>query len=240
MQLQSKIQNRKSKIAPPLVAVNFALTWDGKVSTRNRTPADFASKRDKRRLLEIRATGDALLVGKNTVSSDNMSMGLPDKTLRAQRVRRRQSAYPIRVIVSNSGRLDESLKIFGHDFSPIVIYSTSQMPKSAQIALACKAILHLQDTPHVDLKRMLLHLRAHYKVKRVVCEGGPSLFRSLLAENLVDEINLTLCPLIFGGERAPSLTGLPASFLPRTVPCKLVKMQVIGGECFLRYRVMRR
>jgi len=228
----------RSQTLLPVVAVNFAMTWDGKVSTHNFTPADFTSKHDKHRLLEIRATGDALLVGKNTIAKDNMSMGLPDESLRAGRVRRGQPAWPLRVVVSNSGRIDPAWKIFQHDFSPVIIYSTTQMLARAQSALAGKAILHLHDTPKVDLKKMLRHLRSHYKVKRLVCEGGPSLFRALLSENLVQEINLTLSPRIFGGKDAPTLTGQPHGFLPRSIACKLLKTETIGGECYLRYRVI--
>jgi riboflavin-specific deaminase-like protein len=231
-------RGRQSKILPS-VAVNFAITWDGKVSTRNFTPADFSSKRDKRHLLEIRATGDALLVGANTIKNDNMSMGLPDASLRGQRVRRGQAPWPLRVLISNSGRIDPGLRLFQLDFSPIAIYSTTQMPEQTQAALAQKAALHLHDGKKVDLEKMLLHLRSYYKVKRLICEGGPSLFRSLLARGLVDEINLTLCPLVFGGLGAPTLTGLPDGFLPRAVRCKPAGMEVIGDECFLRYRVSR-
>jgi len=229
---------KRSKSSLPQVAVNFAMTWDGKVSTRNFTPADFTSKHDKHRLLEIRATGDALLVGKNTVANDNMSMGLPDESLRAQRVKRGQSPWPLRVVVSNSGRIDPSWKIFQRDFSPVIIYSTTQMPARTRAALTGKALVHLHDKPAVDLKKMLRHLRAHYKVKRLVCEGGPSLFRALLTANLVQEINLTLSPRIFGGSKAPTLTGLPGDFFLAAIPCKLLKTETIGGECYLRYRVI--
>ncbi|MGB8356779.1 MAG: RibD family protein [Chthoniobacteraceae bacterium] len=230
----------RSKSTLPQVAVNFAITWDGKVSTRNFTPANFTSKRDKHRLLEIRATGDAILVGKNTVANDNMSMGLPDEKLRAQRLRRKQAAWPLRVVISNSGHIDTSWKIFQQDFSPVIIYSTTQMPESTQTALAGKALVHvhLHDKPAVDLKKMLRHLRSHYKVKRLVCEGGPSLFRALLAANLVQEINLTLSPHIFGGTKAPTLTGPPRDFLLRAISSKLVKSEIIGNECYLRYRVI--
>jgi len=230
-------KSTSSVVKLPEVGVNFALTWDGRVSTRKFTPADFSSEKDKRRLLEIRATGDALLVGRNTVANDNMSMGLPDESLRALRVRHGRAPFPIRVIISNSGRIDFSWKIFQHDFSPIIIYSTTRMSAEAQSVLKGKAGLHLHDAPVVDLKKMLRHLREHYEVRSVICEGGPSLFRSLLAKNLVDEINLTLCPLVFGGAGAPTLTGLAGDFLPRAVSCKLTGMEVIGGECFLRYSV---
>ena len=223
----------------PEVAVNFALTWDGKTSTRNFTPATFSSKRDKHRLLEIRSTGDALLVGLNTIAADNMSMGLPDESLRRQRLRRKQAPFPIRVIVTNSGKIHPRLKVFQTDFSPVIIYSTERMPPRTQTALAGKAALHLHAGGTVDLRKMLRHLSECYKVKRIVCEGGPSLFRSLLAQDLVDEINLTLCPLVFGGLSAPTLTSVPGDFLPHAVHCELAKMETVNGECFLRYKVSR-
>ena len=66
----------------PRVIANFALTADGKVSTRNFTDTTFTSPSDKRRLKEIRALGDALLVGGRTVAADTMSLGLSAVDLR--------------------------------------------------------------------------------------------------------------------------------------------------------------
>ena len=217
--------------------MNFAITADGRVSTRNHTPADFTSKRDKHRLSEIRSTCDAVLVGASTLAADKMTMGISDPALRAQRIARKQSAYPLRVVVSNSGRLSPALRIFGNDFSPIIIFTTQKMAKRTQTALAEKADLWLHESDAVNLRSLLATLREDYRVKRLVCEGGPRLFRSLLAENLVDEIHLTLAPRIFGGLGAPTLTGLPANFLPHSTRCTLREMRVVEGECFLRYRV---
>jgi len=218
----------------PLVVANFAMTWDGRISTRSLTPSDFSSKRDKRRLLEIRARGDALLVGRGTLEKENMRMGLPDAELRAERLRRKQAAYPIRVILSNSGRMHANLRVFQHDFSPILIYSTTRMPKALQKELEKHATLHLTGGKAVNLRKMLEDLRARYKVKRLVCEGGGAVFRSLLEAGLVNEVFITLCPRIFGGKRAPSLIGLPGSFLPHAIQGRIASMEVIGDECFLR------
>ncbi|MEO7317461.1 MAG: dihydrofolate reductase family protein [Chthoniobacteraceae bacterium] len=222
----------------PFVTVNFAITWDGRVSTRKLTPADFTSKRDKQRLSEIRATGDAVLVGASTLATDRMTMGISDPALRAARVAKRQPPYPLRVIVSNSGRISPALRVFEKDFSPILIFTTQKMPRAVRAALLCLADLYVSPGERVDLPAMLATLRAEYRVKRLVCEGGPRLLRSLLAENLVDEIHFTLAPRIFGGLRAPTLTGLPGDFLPRSTRCTLREMKVVNGECFLRYRVV--
>ena len=87
---------------------------------------------------------------------------------------------------------------------------------------------------------MLLTLRRKYKVRRVACEGGPILFRSLLELGLVDELNLTIAPYLFGGADAPTLTGLSKEFLPASVHCVLTDMRVVGDECFLTYRIKSR
>ena len=223
----------------PFVTANFALTWDARISTRKRTPSDFSSPQDKRRLLEIRAECDAILVSAATLAADNMSMGLPAADLRAARKSRRQREYPLRVVISRSGRIDPGLRIFQHDFSPIVIFATALMPAKTRTALAGKADLWLYDEA-VDFRDLLETLRREYRIRRVVCEGGSQIFRALLAADLVDELNVTLCPRIFGGKDAPTLTGPAGDFLPKGVPLILKKMQVREGECFLQYRVTGR
>jgi 5-amino-6-(5-phosphoribosylamino)uracil reductase/2,5-diamino-6-(ribosylamino)-4(3H)-pyrimidinone 5'-phosphate reductase len=82
---------------------------------------------------------------------------------------------------------------------------------------------------------MLRILRSHYRVRTVVCEGGPRLFRALLEIGAVDELRLTWTPRIFGGAGAPTLTGIPDGFLPKTIRSRLRKMETEGGECFLTY-----
>ena len=223
----------------PFVTANFAITADGRISTRNSTPADFSSPRDKRRLLEIRAACDAVLVGARTLASDTMTLGLPADDLRAARKKRGHPELPLRVVLSNSGRLDPKLRIFQKPGAPIVIFSTSRMPLRTRSALAEKADIHLHSLASVDLPLALAALRGNYKIRRLVCEGGGTLFRNLLAAGLVDELHLTLCPHIFGGRGAPTLTGIASDFLPHSTSLRLVEMLPIGDECFTRWKVLR-
>jgi riboflavin-specific deaminase-like protein len=222
----------------PFVTANFAVTWDGKVSTWNRTPSDFSSKRDKKRLLEIRSTSDALLVGSATIAADNMRMGLPDERLRAARVQRGQTEFPLRAIVTNRGNIDPTLEVFRHDFSPIHIFSTERMTLTVRRRLEKKATLHLQKNDFVDLTKVLETLLREHGAERVVCEGGPTLFKALLSNDLVDEICITLCPRIFGGAKALSLSGVAGEFLPKSTLCRICAMEVVEDECFLRYEVL--
>ena len=214
---------------------NFALTADGKVSTRNFTPTGFTSKADKRRLLEIRCLGDALLAGARTISTDRMSMGISARDLRERRRAIGLPPEPLRVIVSNSGAIDPLWKVFQKTGSPVIAFSTKKMPQNLRASIARLADLWVFSSPKVDLAATLRILRSHYRVRTVVCEGGPRLFRALLEIGAVDELHLTWTPLIFGGTGAPTLTGLPGAFLPQTNRCRLKKIQVKGNECFLTY-----
>ncbi len=217
------------------------MTVDGKITTRNFTPVDFTSREDKMHLWRQRALADAVLIGHHTLERDNVRLGLPSE-LRAERIASGKTPSPIRVVVSNEGRISQNLKIFQGDpakAAPILIFSTSRMPKKIQAALSDKAILYLTKRRRVDLAGMLQTLRRKHKVKRVACEGGPILFRALLEQGLIDQLNLTIAPFLFGGAAAPTLTGLAKDFLPASVRCRLIDMRVVGDECFVTYRIKK-
>src|SRR5256714_7361565 len=164
----------------PFVAVTFAMTADGKVTTKNFSPVDFTSREDKAHLLRQRALGDAVLIGHSTLKHDNVRLGLPDPKMRDERAARGQTPYPLRVIISNEGRIDASLKIFQTDISPIIVFSTLRMPARYQKALREKATLHLSDARTVDLAWMLRQLKHDYGVRTGACEGGATPFRTWL------------------------------------------------------------
>jgi riboflavin-specific deaminase-like protein len=220
----------------PFVVATFAMTADGKVTTKNFGPVDFTSPEDKLHLFRQRALADAVLLGHTSLERDNVRLGVPAE-LREMRIKRGQSSSPLRVIVSNKGRIDDRLKIFQSDISPIIIFSTKRMPPRNQEALRKAATLHLTSAREVDLAAMLKTLRDQYKVSTLACEGGPTLFRALLERDLVDQLNLTIAPYMFGGGNAPTLTGLSKNFLRASVHCSLTDMRTVGDECFLTYRI---
>src|SRR6058998_4383850 len=129
----------------PFVVATFAMTIDGKVTTKNLSPVDFTSREDKLHLFRQRALADAVLIGHTSLKRDNVRLGLPAE-LQEARTKRGQSRCPLRVIISNKGRIDHQLKIFQSDISAIIIFSTKRMPQKTQNALSKKAILHLSDS----------------------------------------------------------------------------------------------
>lgn len=81
-----------------------------------------------------------------------------------------------------------------------------------------------------DLAEMLGSLRSE-GVRAVICEGGPTLFGSLQAAGLVDELFLTIAPKVSGGPAPHILEGT----LPDPTPLKLLWLLEHEGELFARY-----
>jgi len=231
-----RMRNRPRR---PRVIANFARTVDGKVSTRNLTPSGFTSESDLRRLLEIRASGDAVMVGRHTLAADTMSMTLRDDDLREARQAAGRAAEPLRVIISATGALDPAWKVFTTPGARRVVFTTQAMPEAVRSALAPLADLHFLHSDELDLAEVLLVLRKDYQVRTVVCEGGPTLFRSLVEIHAVDELRITVGPVIFGGAQAPTLTGVSPEFFPHPVQLTMQSMEVLGQECYLSYRVRK-
>src|SRR5437667_12162895 len=89
----------------PFVVATFAITADGKVTTKNFGPVDFTSREDKLHLFRQRASADAVLIGHTSLQRDNVRLGLP-VDLQELRTRRGQSRSPMRVSRSHKGRID--------------------------------------------------------------------------------------------------------------------------------------
>lgn len=75
-------------------------------------------------------------------------------------------------------------------------------------------------------------------VRRWFCLGGPKLFRALLDAGLVDELRLLVRPRVDGRRGADTLSGPPTpEWFPHSISCRLRRMEVHGGDCFLHYTV---
>jgi len=219
----------------PRVSVHFAVTLDGKVSTPGYTPARFTSANDKRRLLQVRSENDAVMVAKGTLETDRMSLGIPDRALRNDRLRRGASEEPLRVIVSASGDIRLDLPVFQYPGAPIVLYTTSKIAGTKRAELEAKVSIYEAGNDQVDLLYVMSDLFSRYQVRTVVCEGGPTLVRSLAEVDLIDRIVLTVAAKLFGGRLAPTLTGLPGDFLPASRHFQLVNSEIGDNEFYLTY-----
>jgi riboflavin biosynthesis pyrimidine reductase len=109
------------------------------------------------------------------------------------------------------------------------------MPAANQTKLRARAELHLDGHDRVNIPQVLHDLYETRQVRTLVCEGGPQLARSLAELDVVDELFLTIAPILAGGADAPGMLGTSGTFLPSSRVCRLESMKVEGEECYLHY-----
>ena len=225
----------------PFVYLNVATTADGKLAPANRHFVPFSSKRDQDLLIELRTRCDAVMAGARTVDSVPVNLGPGGKKYRDLRVKNGLAEYNLRVVVSGSASLDPGAKIFEHKFSPLIILTTERAPKPRVARLQkLGAIVQTFGKAEVNFTAALKWLRQEWNVTRLLCEGGGEINGALLRENLVDEIYLTLCPIVFGGRDAPTMAdGAGIQELKDATCLRLKAQQRIGDELFLVYSVVR-
>lgn len=219
-------------------------TVDGRASVDGRSVA-LGHPEDRALLRELRAAADAILVGTGTLAAEGYA-SLVDDEARARRVAEGRPPHPL--VVTISRRLDlpvAAAPVFGEEGTPIVAFAEVQADGAASLAAgeapgaaaspvlsAVRADLEVVRLPApLSLAAVLAALRAR-GVKGILCEGGPSLLRRLVAEDLLDDLCLTVAPLLAAGG-APSI--LEGDGLPDPPRLELRDVHRADEHLFLHY-----
>jgi 2,5-diamino-6-(ribosylamino)-4(3H)-pyrimidinone 5'-phosphate reductase len=228
----------KKKPALPFVFINVAMTADGKIAPANRHFQPFGGPRDRQHLLELRATADAVMSGARTIDLDRVKLGPGPARYRRLRLRCGLAEFNLRVIVSGAGTIDPQAEIFKHRFSPIIILTTGRIAQSRLARLRLLADdVKICGASQIDFSAALHWLRKKWKVRRLLCEGGGELNGALFQAGLVNEVHITLCPILLGGRRAPTLAdGGGVTKLADAARFRLASMKRTGSELFLVYQ----
>jgi len=218
----------------PFVFSNFAMTADGKIAFAGGKFTPFGGRRDLEHLYELRATADAVMCGARTVEATGTILGNGGGKFRKLRLKHGLAEFPVRVLVSGSGSINPAAKIFRKRFSPVVVLTTGRISKSnLKELLAVADEVKICGKSEINFPAALRWLREKWKVKRLLCEGGGELHSTLIHGGLLDELNLTVCPKIFGGRNAPTIAdGAGFSRLADAAQFKLKSINRVGDELF--------
>lgn len=227
-----------AKSKRPFVYLNLAMTADGKIATANRAITTFGSDNDSDQFYKLRATADAIMSGARTVDTLPITLGNGGEKYRRLRVKNGLGDQALRVIVSGSASLNPDAEIFKHRFSPIILLTRKGASKSR-----LKKLSSLVDDigqfgeKELDIAAALEWLQQKWKVKRFLCEGGAEVNDLLFRADVVDEINVTICPFVFGGRTAPTLSeGIGFAKLTDALQFELKSMKQVGEELFAVFR----
>ena len=214
---------------------NFVVSIDGSVQGPDGRSGSLNTPSDQRLFAVHRALADAVLVGAETARVEGYRA--VDLTGWQQELRTGSglAGPPLLVIVSRSLRLSPELADPGG--GPVMIVTTEDRTAGERAAFE-QAGIEMVQAGHgdVDLPSAVAGLAAR-NYRRLLCEGGPRLHRDLLDADLVDEVSLTMAPVVLGGRghrltAGDELAGSRAFSLASA-------LYAADGTLFLNYRRSR-
>lgn len=220
---------RRSPAGRPWVMSNFVAGLDGSIAVDGHARG-LSSPTDRAVFRLLRSLADVVLVGAGTFRTERYGPARLAESLRAERQARGQPPVPTIAVVSRSLQLDLTAPFFtGSEARPTVITSEASDPDARRRTEHVADVI-VAGEQHVDLPRVLAELQAR-GAQLVLCEGGPHLHADLLANGLVDELCLTVSPML-GGDPSRIVADEPRGEL--TAP-RLAHVLAAGDELFLRY-----
>lgn len=215
----------------PWVQANFVSSADGAVSLAERSEG-LSHPADKRIFTLGRDLADVVLVGAGTVEAEDYK-GVKATERRMARRRRlgRPDVPPIAVVSGRCTLAPEAALFSRTTVAPIVITTEAAPAERKDALVAAGAELLVAGAERVDLAATLAGL-AERGLYRVNCEGGPHLLGSLLAQDLCDQLCLTLAPLLAGPGAGRIVAG-DAPAVPRHLTLSSILHE--DGFCMFRY-----
>jgi riboflavin biosynthesis pyrimidine reductase len=229
---------------------NFVSTIDGVVAIpsipQSNALVSGDSEADRFVMGLLRAFADVVLIGAGTLAASPEGTWLPDRVYppgaEAFAELRRALGKPEKpeiAIVTGHGSIAPTHPVLAS--GAVVLTSTSGAERLREVVPRASTIVTLGDEPTIDPRRAVdaLHKREH---RLILSEAGPHTFGSLAGAGLVDELFLTISPLLAGDRGHLSRFGLAESveLMPPAVQERLLGVRRHGDHLFLRYELQAR
>ena len=217
-----------NEIVRPYVIIGGNMSIDGKIATKDgmdSSLSQFMSKELVSRLHKLRTEVDAIVIGVNTIITNN-----PLLTVRAVK-----GKNPSRIVFDSKARTPLDSNIFSSEADTIIFTSQKASPDRIKSIKKLGADVQICGENKVDAKSALSKMH-EMGLKRILVEGGGKIRWSFLKIGAVDEIFLYLSPILIGGSNIPTFVdGLGFESIKNCARFKLKEIEKIDDVLFLRY-----
>lgn len=220
----------------PYVVLNMVSTVDGKVALGG-SAGGIGSRVDRLVMRQVRSLVDAVMIAAGTLRAEICDPRV-DPPFVQRRLERGLPAQPLAVSVSASLDLEPTNRFLVNGPERTVVLTTEAAAAEREARLKPYAAVLRRGECTVDLAMALRMLAADYGVRRVLCEGGPSLNQQLLDASLIDELFWTVAPKLAGGAGATMVQGRSPT-VRIAARLELVSLFEEQSELFARYRLLR-
>jgi len=232
---QTYVAGRPARPGHPWVLANMVSGLDGSAAIGGRV-GELSGPVDHRLLVFLRSLADVVVVGASTVRAEGYGRVRLTAEQRDLRRAEGRSETPPLAVISRSLAFDWDLPVFASEDGSRPIILTAAAAGDAALDVAGRhAEVVVAGDAEVDLALALTMLGERCGPV-VLTEGGPTVLGELLARGLLDELCLTLSPVL-GGDPLPIVVWPDAP--RREIDLELVTLREVGGHLFLRYLVGR-
>lgn len=191
-----------SSSRPRVVAAMIA-SVDGRTAVEGRS-VGLGHPADRDLLRELRTAVDAILVGTGTLRAERYA-NLLDDDQRAQRTAGGLELEPIVATVSRRLDMPHDIPLLAEPTARVQVYAEVEGEVPSQGAWVA---VHRFAPGQLTMPAILEHLRTERGARAILCEGGPTLLRELVAADCVDDVLLTVSPMLVAGDATTALKGL--------------------------------
>ncbi len=222
----------------PYTLLSCSMSIDGYIDGATESRLLLSNDLDFDRVDQVRAGVDAILVGATTVRNDNPRLLVRDPDRRRARLARGLPEHPVKVTVTQRGRLDTSHRFFADDGSDKLVYACSRVVDDVSQRLGrVSGIVDAGDPVRMGELTSDLHARG---VRRLMVEGGGAVHTQFLADDLVDELQLVVAPFFVGEPGARRFVGEGRFPWNPGRRARLAETQQLGDVVLLRYALSER
>lgn len=212
----------------------LAMSADGKLTDHSKAPSSFVSKDDQNHLEVQIANADAVLFGAGTLRAYGTSMSVRSPELIQARRDRTQPDQPLQIVCSQSADLDPSYPFFSQPIPRGLLTDAEGATKwgdrpEFDVVLAA-------ETSPFDWQVIFTELE-ELGIKKLALLGGGQLLGSLFSAGLVNELWLTICPLILGNSLSPTPVAGDGFLIENAPKLELIQSLVVKDELFLHYKI---
>ncbi len=213
----------------PWLRANMVSSVDG-AARLDGLSEGLSSEADKRIFGVLRALADVVLVGAETARAEGYRPARARAEFAEARAARGQAPAPVIAVVSRRLDLDLSLPLFTEPLSPTIVLTCADAPAAELAAVSRVADVIIAGEQQVEAAAAVAALAARGWT-RLLAEGGPSLLGQLAAAEVLDELCLSLAPLLAAGD-APRIAHGHKALAERL---DLVALLEEKGFLFARY-----
>ncbi len=214
----------------PYCILSSAMSVDGKIATARFRDSSLSSKEDWKRVHQLRNDVDAIMVGRKTVEVDNPKLVVKEGLIESKSIIKN----PLRVVPDSKALVSPKSQVITYAPEvPTIIAVSDKAPLDRKRKLQeAGAEVIVLGKEKVNLKK-LMNFLSEKGCKTILLEGGGRLNWSMFTQGLIDELRLSIAPVIIGGEDSISLFGGIGFEKIKDSPLLTLENKEMFGDCLV-------